>query len=120
LPSPRGLVPIDVSSGVVGSRFRRPPGVAVVADVSTGSVQLRLDGSYMGATTADTRWHSGAGAAATDHYQLRINSVTVRVSLEEDASIAAEPAPTAAPPRGAGVAAALEVVLEGVAARRSG
>ena len=120
LPPPRGVVPIDVSSGVVGVRFRRPPGVAVVADVSAGNVQLRLDGSSMGATTADTRWQSGAGAAATDHYKLRINSGTVRVSLEEDASIAPGPVPPAAAPTQAGVSAALEVVLDGVAARSAG
>jgi TetR/AcrR family transcriptional regulator, tetracycline repressor protein len=117
LPPPRGVVPIDVSSGVVGVRFRRPSGTAVVADVSAGNVQLRLDGSSIGATTADTRWQSGAGAAATDHYKLRINSGTVRVSLEEDASLAAQPVPAAAAPTHVGVSAALEVVLDGVAAR---
>jgi AcrR family transcriptional regulator len=121
LPPPRGVVPIDVSSGVVGVRFRRPPGVAVVAEVSAGNVQLRLDGSSLSATTADTRWQSGAGASATDHYKLTINSGTIRVSLEEDASIAPAPFPAAAaPPPPAGVSAALEVVLDGVAARRSG
>jgi hypothetical protein len=39
LPRARGVVPIDISSGVVGVRLRRPPGVAVVADVSPGAVQ---------------------------------------------------------------------------------
>ena len=91
-----------------------------VADVSAGNVKLRLDGSSIGATTADTHWQSGAGAAATDHYTLRINSGTVRVSLEEDVSLAAHQVPLAAPPTRVGVSAALEVVLDGVAARSSG
>ncbi|HTD79956.1 MAG TPA: hypothetical protein VK898_20135, partial [Chloroflexota bacterium] len=60
-----------------------------------------------------------AGAAATDHYKLRINSGTVRVSLEEDASLAAQPVPAAAAPTHVGVSAALEVVLDGVAARNT-
>lgn len=56
LPPLRGVVPIDISIGVVGVRLRRPPGVPVVADVSTGSLQLRLDGHPMGSTHADAHW----------------------------------------------------------------
>jgi TetR/AcrR family transcriptional regulator, tetracycline repressor protein len=121
LPLPRGVVPIDISSGVVGVRLRRPPGVAVVANVSPGAVQLRLDGHTVGATTGESLWESGAGAAASDYYKLRINSGTVRVTLEEDPSIGAEPvASAAAPLPRAGVFAALNVVLDGVAAHSSG
>jgi AcrR family transcriptional regulator len=117
LPPPRGVVPIDISSGVVGVRLRRPPGVPVVADVSPGAVQLRLDGRSMAATTGDSQWESVAGATQRAHYRLKINSGSVRVTLEEDASIDAEP-PQAMPtvPR-ASVSAALNVVLDGVAAR---
>jgi hypothetical protein len=42
----------------------------------------------------------------------------VRVSLEEDPSISAEPLQNPAPLARAGVAAALNVVLDGVAARQ--
>lgn len=117
LPPPRGVVPIAISSGVVGIRLRRPPGVPVVANISTGALQLRLDGRSIAATTADTHWESVAGAAGRDHYLLKINSGTVRVTLEEDPSISAGLAPAATPVPRAGVGAALNVVLDGVAAR---
>jgi hypothetical protein len=117
LPPPRGVVPIDISSGVVGVRLRRAPGIAVVADVSPGAVQLRLDGRSTTATTGESRWESSTGAGAGAHYRLKINSGSVRVTLEEDASIGAEPPPAVAPQARASVSAALNVVLDGVAAR---
>lgn len=117
LPAPRGIVPVDVSSGVVGLRLRRAPGVAVVADVSTGVLQLRLDGRSIAATITDTHWESRPDAAERDHYLVKINSGAVRVTLEEDPTISAEPAPSATTEPRAGVAAALNVVLDGVAAR---
>jgi AcrR family transcriptional regulator len=117
LPPPRGVVPIEVSSGVVGLRLRRPPGVPIVADISTGSVQLRLDGRPVTVTASDTHWESAAGAAAGDHYRVRINSGTARVTVEEDASIPVPAAPAQAPAGRAGIGAALNVVLDGVASR---
>lgn len=117
LPPPRGMVPIEISSGVVGVRLRRPPGVAMVAEVSTGVVQLRLDRRSIGATTTDVYWECGEGAAAGDYYRLKIYSGTLRVSVEEDASISPTAAPGSAPEARAGIGAALEVVLDGVAAR---
>jgi AcrR family transcriptional regulator len=117
LPPPHGVVPIDISSGVIGLRLRRPPGVPIVAQISTGAVQLRLDGRPVAVTTADTRWESAAGAAAGDHYLVKINSGTARVTLEEDPSIRAAGAPAPAPVGRAGIGAALNVVLDGVASR---
>ncbi len=117
LPPPRGVVPIEISGGVAGVRLRRPPGVAVVADISAGALQLRLDGHAVAATGWDTHWESVPGAAEHDHYRLRISSGTVRVSVEEDSSISSEPAPDATAVVRAGVIAALNVALDGVAAR---
>jgi hypothetical protein len=119
LPPPRGVVPIEISGGVAGVRLRRPPGVAVVADISAGALQLRLDGHAVAATGWDTHWESVPGAAEHDHYRLRINSGTVRVSVEEDPSISSEPAPDSTAVARAGVGAALNVALDGVAARSS-
>jgi hypothetical protein len=125
LPPPTGSVPIEVSSGVVGVRLRRPPGVPVVAEVSTAAVQLRLDAFTIAATTSDVVWESVPGARQADHYRLRINSGAVRVSLEEDASLTlerpdAESAEGAAEgaAEGGGVVGALNVVLDGVASRQ--
>jgi hypothetical protein len=44
----------------------------------------------------------------------------VRVTLEEDPSVSAEPTSAATPPAPAGVTAALNVVLDGVASRSAG
>src|SRR4029077_7330353 len=42
LPPPHGVVPIEVSGGVVGLMLHRPRGVAVVADISGGAVRIKL------------------------------------------------------------------------------
>lgn len=120
LPPPRGVIPIEISGGVAGVRLRRRSGVAVVAEISPGSLQLRLDGRSFGPPLVDARWESVAGAAARDHYLLKIHGGTVRVTLEEDPSIEAGPAAAAEPPQRAGVSAALAVVLDGIAARAIG
>jgi TetR/AcrR family transcriptional regulator, tetracycline repressor protein len=118
LPAPAGSVPIEVSSGVVGVRLRRPVGVPVVAEVSTAAVQLRLDAFTIGATTSDVVWESAPGASQADHYRLRINSGTVRVSLEEDPSLSSGRPMPAPPVASNGVVGALNVVLDGVESRR--
>jgi hypothetical protein len=113
------VVPIEISSGVVGVQLRRPPGVPVVAEIHTGVLQVRLDRRSIAATPSDVRWQSVPGAAARDHYLLKIHSGTMRVTLEEDASIQSVPIPHAVPVGRAGLTAALNVVLDGVAARSS-
>jgi AcrR family transcriptional regulator len=119
LPRPRGVVPIHVSSGVIDVRLRRPPGVPVLAAVSTGVVQLRLDAFGSTATTSDLRWESHPGAAvAPDRYLLQLSSGCVKVRLEEDASIPDRMPDLRAAPVRTSSAAALEVVLDGVASRR--
>jgi AcrR family transcriptional regulator len=121
LPPPAGVVPIHISSGVVGVRLRRPPGVPVVAEASTAAVRLKLDAFTIAATTGDVSWESTPGARDHDHYLLRISSGAVRVSLEEDASISTErPGPGEAAGAQAGITAALNLVLDGVASRAAG
>jgi hypothetical protein len=82
-------------------------------------VRLRLDAFTIAATTGDVTWESTPGARHQDHYLLRISGGAVRVSLEEDASIIAEgPRTGAAAVAPAGVMAALNLVLDGVASRK--
>jgi AcrR family transcriptional regulator len=118
LPRPRGMVPIHVSSSVVGVKLRRPPGVAVVAEISTGVVQLRLDDFTVGISTSELHWESSPGAGAGDHYLLRLSGGCVKVSLDADAPVS-ELAPSAAAKVTARApsAAALDVVLDGVESR---
>ncbi len=115
LPRPRGVVPIEVSGGVVGLSLHRPRGVAVAADISTGAVRLKLDNYAVKATVTDSRWESEEGAGASlDRYQLRINSGAVQVSLDSEAK-AVEPALADVPVEAAREpVAALEILLDGV------
>jgi AcrR family transcriptional regulator len=120
LPRPQGVVPIEVSGGVVGLSLHRPPGVAVAADISTGAVRLKLDEYSVKAAVVDSQWESTEGAsAAPERYQLSIRGGAVQVTLD-----AAAPAPQVQhaqsdpPPSSQGQSAsALEIVLDGVEAR---
>ncbi len=119
LPPPQGEVPINVSSGVVGVHLRRPPDVAVVADISTGAVQVKLDEFAVAASTGDLHWESRQSASRGDRYALRLNSGCVRVTLEEDPSLPAAVSTPAAGGEHAVAGSALEVVLDGISARRA-
>ncbi len=122
LPMPLGVVPIDISSGVVGVTLHRPAGAAVVADVHTGAVRLKLDDYSSRAVIIDNRWVSEGGEGAADRYQMRVNSGVVQLTLDTAASSAASPttpaaaeqAPTGKP------ASALDILLDGVEARVRG
>jgi TetR/AcrR family tetracycline transcriptional repressor len=117
LPIPRGVVPIIVSGGVVGVSLHRPPGVAVIADVSTGAVRIMLDDFSAKAATTDLHWESAGASTSADRYELRISGGAVQVTLDEKAS-ALPPPPFEAPPQPVGKpATALDILLEGVESR---
>ena len=118
LPRPRGLVPIEVSGGVVGLSLHRPRGVAVAADISPGALRVKLDDYAVNATVADSHWESVQGASeAPDRYQLRINSGAVQVTLDSKAKAVA-PLIAEVPPAAIGEpASALEILLDGVESR---
>jgi AcrR family transcriptional regulator len=117
LPQPRGVVPIEISSGVVGVTLHRPPGVAVIAEVHSGVVRLKLDDYSNKAVISDVRWESKGASGAADRYELRINSGVVQLSLDDKAIPQPQPhlespqAPVGEP------ASALEILLDGVESR---
>jgi TetR/AcrR family tetracycline transcriptional repressor len=119
LPRPHGVVPIEVSGGVVGLSLHRPRGVAVVADISSGAVRIKLDDYSVKAAVMDSQWESTDGAStAPDRYQLRISGGAVQVSL--DAVAAAPPVaqrPSESPAPQGEPASALDILLDGVEAR---
>jgi hypothetical protein len=119
LPPPRGVVPIDISSGVVGVNLHRAPGVAVIADCHIGALRLKLDDYSIPAVINDLRWENEGATTAVDRYELRISSGVVQLTL--DTQVSRTPAPIAPPtmePRPAAQAAsALEILLDGVEAR---
>ena len=121
LPRPRGVIPIEVSGGVVGLTLHRPRGVAVAADISTGAVRIKLDDYAVKAAVTDSQWESEEGAAvATDRYQLRISGGAVQVNLDSEAK-AIEPVKVEVPAAADGEsAAALEILLDGVENRVRG
>jgi TetR/AcrR family transcriptional regulator, tetracycline repressor protein len=117
LPRPRGVVPIVVSGGVVGVSIHRPPGVAVIADVSPGSVRLKLDAYGINATTTDLHWESAGAASAADRYELRVNGGAVQVTLDEQTTDEPLLTATAQPVSSEEPASALEILLDGVEKR---
>jgi TetR/AcrR family tetracycline transcriptional repressor len=118
LPRPRGVVPIEVSGGVVGLSLHRPRGVAVAADISPGALRVKLDDYAVNATVADSNWESVQGASeAPDRYQLRINSGAVQVTLDSKAK-AVDPVIAEVPFESIGdPVSALEILLDGVERR---
>jgi hypothetical protein len=114
LPRPRGVVPIIVSGGVVGLTLHRPPGAAVIADISPGSVRLKLDEFAANATTTDLRWESVGASGSADRYELRVNGGAVQVTLDQKAT-EEQPLPAHVQPESSGEhTSALEILLDGV------
>ena len=123
LPRPRGVVPIEVSGGVVGLSLHRPRGVAVAADISTGAVRIKLDDFSVKAAVMDSQWESTDGAStAPDRYQLRISGGAVQVTLDAVAPEAPSPqTQSEQPPASKGEpASALDILLDGVEGRVRG
>jgi TetR/AcrR family transcriptional regulator, tetracycline repressor protein len=124
LPVPRGVVLIDISSGVVGVTLHRPPGVAVIADCHSGAVRLKLDDYSIPAVINDVRWESDGATGAPDRYELLINSGVVQLTL--DNRVSSTPSPiarsTMAPRPATQSVSAIEILLDGVESRvrRSG
>ena len=118
LPRPRGVVPIHVSSGVVRVALRRPLGTAVVATIRPVAVKTSLDDFRQRAAITDTHWETPDAGRSPDRYELEISGGAVRISLDESAPDPPAPASTqpAAEAAEGAVTAALEVLLDGVAA----
>jgi hypothetical protein len=112
-------VPIIVSGGVAGVTIHRPPGVAVIAEISPGSLRLKLDAYAVAASTADLHWESEGASSSSDRYELRINGGAVQVTLDDKASEQTPPAATVDPESQGDAASALEILLDGVATRIS-
>jgi len=117
LPEPRGVVPIEISGGVVNVALHRPPGVRAAAHISSGAVRLRLDEYSVKAAVLDSQWESEKDAmAAPDRYQVRIQGGAVNVTLDATAKTV-KPVVVAARPAAAGEAvSALQILLDGVEA----
>jgi TetR/AcrR family tetracycline transcriptional repressor len=119
LPEPRGIVPIEISGGVVGVNLHRPPGVAVVADIHSGAIRLKLDDYSINAVISDARWESEGAAGSADRYELRINSGAVQLSLDAKTSSQPPVQPEPEHKSDGKSASALEILLDGVESRLS-
>jgi TetR/AcrR family tetracycline transcriptional repressor len=122
LPMPSGVVPIDISSGVVGVTLHRPAGAAVIADVHTGAVRLKLDDYSSRAVITDFRWETEGASGSPDRYEIRVNSGVVQLTLDTAVSTSQLPIAPAAPEPTATTApaSALEILLDGVESRVRG
>ena len=119
LPEPRGVVPIVVSGGVVGVSLHRPPGAAVIADISSGAVRIRLDEFSIKAAVTDLHWESEGASKAQDRYEVRISGGAVHVNLDSRPGTvpARRAAPESVAPTSVAPVSGLEILLDGVEAR---
>jgi len=117
LGEPRGVVPIQVSGGVAGVTIHRPRGAAVIARVSSGAVKIALDDFSARVTVTDVHWQSEGAAQAADRYELTVSSGAVKVTVDEYRPKAAAPAAADDSDSGGDNATAIEILLDGVAAR---
>jgi AcrR family transcriptional regulator len=118
LPEPRGVVPIEVSGGVVNVALHRPPGVSAAAHISSGAVRLKLDEYSVKAAVLDSQWESEKDAMrASDRYQVRIQGGAVNVALDATAKTVKPVVVTARPAAAGEAVSALEILLDGVEAR---
>jgi TetR/AcrR family transcriptional regulator, tetracycline repressor protein len=120
LPRPRGVVPIHISSGVADVALHRPKGVAVIANIATGAVKLKLDDYATRVTMSDVHWQSEGAASSPDRYELQISSGAVKITVDsyEPTGEPAAVALAVAPPPGK-ASSALEILLDGVESRLS-
>jgi hypothetical protein len=118
LPEPKGVVPIHISSGVVGVNIHRPKGTAVVALVHTGAVKLKLDAYSTKVAVFDVHWQTDGAAAAADRYELNVSSGVVNFELDAYTP-KVERAKAGSPSRTSygQPASALEILLDGVESR---
>jgi AcrR family transcriptional regulator len=125
LPSPIGVVPIKVNSGIVGVSLHRPRYAAAHATVSSGSAKVRLDGRAIRAVTSDVYWETPGASRSDDRYELTVSSGCVRVTMDPSAAAAPPPPPTAeaaqAAPGWAGTMdQGVSLVLDGIERRLAG
>jgi len=119
LPTPLGIVPIKVNSGVIGVTLHRPPRTAMHAVVSTGSAKIRLDGQALRVGGSDVTWDSPGAARAGDRYELRVYSGCVKVTADDRAPLSPVPivpdlmTETGRVPDGNGIG----LILDGIAHR---
>ena len=120
LPRPRGVVPIHVSGGVLRVTLRRIPGTAVVADISSGAVQIRLDDFHPRLALGDSHWETAGASRSPDRYELKISGGAVRVSLDDSATEMPTPVVEGSAEVGDDVLhAVLGAVLDGLARGRT-
>jgi len=120
LPRPRGVVPIHVSGGVLRVTLKRIPGTPVVADISSGAVQIRLDDFHPRLALGDSHWETAAASQSPDRYELKISGGAVRVTLDQSATEMPTPVVERSPQVGDDVLpAVLGSVLDGLARSRT-
>jgi len=117
LPEPAGVVPVEISGGVVEVKLHRPAGSAAVVNLSTGAVQVKLDDFATRATVFDTHWETPGASTAQDRFEIRVNGGAVKVELD---AYGLQAAPVSAPTVAADAedaVGALAILLDGVEAR---
>jgi hypothetical protein len=117
LPEPRGVVPIHISSGVVNVALHRPRGAAVVTQIHTGVLKLKLDDFSTKVVLTDVHWQSEGASDARDRYELDVSSGVVDFKLDTYApKVERVDAPVAEAKSSGKAASALDILLDGIEA----
>lgn len=123
LPSPRGVVPVTVNSGLLNVTLHRPPDAPVHALVHSGTFRVRFDNEPVRVVANDVVWESRGAAAATDRYDLTVHSGSMNVTMDQSAPSVAVPDPATtlrrAPAAGTSFSG-VDLVLDGIEHRLSG
>jgi hypothetical protein len=103
---------------VVNVTLHRPPGAAVVTQIHTGVLKLKLDDFSTKVVLSDVHWQSEGASNARDRYELEVSSGVADLKLDTytpkvERVVARSPEPQ---PSGK-AASALEILLDGVEAR---
>ena len=118
LPEPRGVVPIHISSGVVNVTLHRPRGTAVVTQIHTGVLKLKLDDFSTKVVLSDVHWQSDRASDARDRYELEVSSGVANFKLDTyTPKVERVDAPASEPQPSGKAVSALEILLDGVEAR---
>ena len=127
LPSPVGVVPLKVNSGLIGVTLHRPPEAAAHALLSSGSVKIRFDGTSIKANASDVEWETPDGSRARNRYEVTVHSGCVKVSMDATApSVPLPPAPASGAPARPDASASpepmaiVELILDGVERQLAG
>lgn len=82
LPSPSGVVPLQIIGGVSNLTLRRPPGSAARLAIQGGVQQLAFDAQHFGSIGGGVRLESAGPRDAADRYEIEVTGGASNVVVD--------------------------------------